>query len=294
MPTDFMKVAGFPNLSFNAGSTTTWGNVRMRVAMALDNTGSMADDGKIAAMQTAAKSLDRQAQRARQDHRRRLHLRSCRSPRTSMSAPATTTRVGSTRPPGTPFAQRQLRNVLSIPTIRTRSSCVAAGKSWTPIITNLERLLDGPRQGHGPTRRVTEPLRVTHRRCSVRRFFRTQPVRLFQTATIQRMHDPVDAAELRLDRAQGHDQLDAARTATPTRPIGMAWAWKLLRRRAVRGAGERRELQVYQMHHAAVGRSEHEGSLVTATAARRSLARSMPGRRCCAKTSRAMVIRSTV
>jgi len=43
--TDFLKVAGFPNINFNTSSTSAWGNVRMRVAMALDNTGSMADDG---------------------------------------------------------------------------------------------------------------------------------------------------------------------------------------------------------------------------------------------------------
>ena len=55
--TDFMRVAGFPTLSFNTSSTAAWGNVRMRVAMALDNTGSMADDGKMPALQTAAKSL---------------------------------------------------------------------------------------------------------------------------------------------------------------------------------------------------------------------------------------------
>jgi Flp pilus assembly protein TadG len=55
--TDFMKVAGFPNINFNTSSTAAWGNVRMRVAMALDNTGSMADDGKMPAMQTAAKAL---------------------------------------------------------------------------------------------------------------------------------------------------------------------------------------------------------------------------------------------
>ena len=55
--TDFLKVAGFPKLDFNTSSTSAWGNVRMRVAMALDNTGSMADDGKMPAMQTAAKSL---------------------------------------------------------------------------------------------------------------------------------------------------------------------------------------------------------------------------------------------
>jgi Flp pilus assembly protein TadG len=55
--TDFMKVAGFPNLNFSTSSTTAWGNVRLRVAMALDNTGSMAQDGKIGALQTASKNL---------------------------------------------------------------------------------------------------------------------------------------------------------------------------------------------------------------------------------------------
>jgi Flp pilus assembly protein TadG len=55
--TNFLKVAGFPTLNFNTSSTAAWGNVRMRVAMALDNTGSMADDGKMPALRTAAKSL---------------------------------------------------------------------------------------------------------------------------------------------------------------------------------------------------------------------------------------------
>jgi Flp pilus assembly protein TadG len=55
--TDFMKVAGFPSLSFSTSSTTAWGNVKMRVAMALDNTGSMAQDGKIGALRTASTNL---------------------------------------------------------------------------------------------------------------------------------------------------------------------------------------------------------------------------------------------
>ena len=58
--TDFMKVAGFPQLNFNESSTTAWGITKLRVAMALDNTGSMADDGKIGALQTAAKGLTAQ------------------------------------------------------------------------------------------------------------------------------------------------------------------------------------------------------------------------------------------
>jgi Flp pilus assembly protein TadG len=55
--TDFMKIAGFPTMTFGAMSTTNWGNTRMRVAMILDNTGSMADNGKMAAMQSAAKDM---------------------------------------------------------------------------------------------------------------------------------------------------------------------------------------------------------------------------------------------
>lgn len=50
---DFMQIAGYPTLNFNTTSTTTWGNVKMRVALALDNTGSMAQDGKITALRNA-------------------------------------------------------------------------------------------------------------------------------------------------------------------------------------------------------------------------------------------------
>src|SRR5262249_15200670 len=55
--TDFMRVAGFPNMGFGTSSTTTWGNVRMRVALVLDVTGSMKDDDKMTALKPAAKAL---------------------------------------------------------------------------------------------------------------------------------------------------------------------------------------------------------------------------------------------
>ncbi|MCK1733470.1 TadE/TadG family protein [Bradyrhizobium sp. 138] len=55
--TSFLKIAGFPTLGIGTTSTSAWGNVRMRVALVLDNTGSMAQDGKMPAMQTAAKNL---------------------------------------------------------------------------------------------------------------------------------------------------------------------------------------------------------------------------------------------
>ena len=57
MTTNFMKVMGFQTLTVTGTSTASWGNARLRVALVLDNTGSMQDDGKITALRTATKSL---------------------------------------------------------------------------------------------------------------------------------------------------------------------------------------------------------------------------------------------
>ena len=59
--TDFMKILAlftpnphqFDSMSFSATSTTAWGNVKMRVALVLDNTGSMVDNNKIVALRNA-------------------------------------------------------------------------------------------------------------------------------------------------------------------------------------------------------------------------------------------------
>jgi len=57
VPTQFMKIAGFPQIGFDTSSTSVWGNTRMRIALALDVTGSMANDGKMTALKPAAKAL---------------------------------------------------------------------------------------------------------------------------------------------------------------------------------------------------------------------------------------------
>jgi Flp pilus assembly protein TadG len=51
--TDFLMLAGFPTIKFNTSSTSTWGDVKMRVALALDNTASMSRSGKITALRNA-------------------------------------------------------------------------------------------------------------------------------------------------------------------------------------------------------------------------------------------------
>ncbi len=63
-PAEFVKVLGFDNFTVKATSTAKWGITRLRVALVLDNTGSMADTGKMAALQTATNNLLTQLQNA--------------------------------------------------------------------------------------------------------------------------------------------------------------------------------------------------------------------------------------
>jgi Flp pilus assembly protein TadG len=55
--TVFMKIAGVPTMGFNTASTATWGTSLLRVALVLDNTGSMSQYGKMTALIPAAKNL---------------------------------------------------------------------------------------------------------------------------------------------------------------------------------------------------------------------------------------------
>jgi Flp pilus assembly protein TadG len=59
MPTYFMRVMGsnYDTLPIKASSTTTWGSTRTRVALVLDNTGSMASNGKMDALKSAATDM---------------------------------------------------------------------------------------------------------------------------------------------------------------------------------------------------------------------------------------------
>jgi Flp pilus assembly protein TadG len=63
---DFMQYVSprFANMPVNTSSTVTWGMSRLRVALALDNTGSMSASNKMTALQTAAKNLLTQLQSA--------------------------------------------------------------------------------------------------------------------------------------------------------------------------------------------------------------------------------------
>ncbi len=55
--TSFMNLMGFKTMKVGVDSQVKWGNTRLRVALVLDTTGSMADDGKMDALKPATKSL---------------------------------------------------------------------------------------------------------------------------------------------------------------------------------------------------------------------------------------------
>jgi Flp pilus assembly protein TadG len=57
VPTVFMGIMGHKTITVQGSSTVKWGSTRLRVALVLDNTGSMAEDGKMTALKDATKSL---------------------------------------------------------------------------------------------------------------------------------------------------------------------------------------------------------------------------------------------
>jgi Flp pilus assembly protein TadG len=55
--TTFTGILGFDEITVGSTSKSAWGNIRLRVALVLDTTGSMASAGKMTALKTATKDL---------------------------------------------------------------------------------------------------------------------------------------------------------------------------------------------------------------------------------------------
>jgi Flp pilus assembly protein TadG len=64
VPTSIIGIAGFDSIEVDGSATARWGFERLRVALALDVTGSMAQDGKMAALKDATKALLKQLKSA--------------------------------------------------------------------------------------------------------------------------------------------------------------------------------------------------------------------------------------
>lgn len=57
VPTSVMSIVGYNYIDLNTSATAKWGVQRLRVALALDVTGSMASAGKLSALKSATKAL---------------------------------------------------------------------------------------------------------------------------------------------------------------------------------------------------------------------------------------------
>jgi Flp pilus assembly protein TadG len=64
VPSTILGIMGINQLDIGTSTTVTWGNTRLRVALVLDNTGSMADASKMDALKTATQNLLTQLQSA--------------------------------------------------------------------------------------------------------------------------------------------------------------------------------------------------------------------------------------
>jgi Flp pilus assembly protein TadG len=64
VPTTIMQIFGVNTINLTASTRSKWGTTRLRVALVLDNTGSMGQDGKLGALKTATKNLLTQLQNA--------------------------------------------------------------------------------------------------------------------------------------------------------------------------------------------------------------------------------------
>jgi Flp pilus assembly protein TadG len=219
--TDFLKVAGFPNINFNSSSTAAWGSVRMRVAMALDNTGSMAEDGKMPAMQNAAKALvDQLSGFAKTPGD--IYI--------SIIPFAKDVNVGASN-----YSQSWLdftdwdtdpatdsMGTCSNANKTTRSSCLQSNKTWTPDHSKwtgcvTDRDQDYDTQNTAPTTSVTrfpaeEYGLFSFKYCSANNFAYLQPIM------------PLSYDWSAIKTLIGNMQP----TGTTNQGIGMAWAWMSL------------------------------------------------------------------
>ena len=57
VPTHFMQIFGHKEMTISSTSVVKWGNTKLRIALALDNTGSMGQANKLPALKTATKEL---------------------------------------------------------------------------------------------------------------------------------------------------------------------------------------------------------------------------------------------
>jgi Flp pilus assembly protein TadG len=217
--TDFMKVAGLPTLGFNTSSTAAWGNVKMRVALALDNTGSMGDDGKIAALRTAASNLvDQLSTLAKNDGDVYISVIPF-----AKDVNVGTSNVSQSWIDWTDW--NAANGSCSKSQYTTKSSCTSAGKTWTPLNHNkwtgcvTDRTQNYDAQNTVPTASNVATLFPAEEYYENSEYY----CKPGNNPPLQQI------APLTYDWASLKTMINAMQpTGGTNQPIGLAWAWQSL------------------------------------------------------------------
>jgi Flp pilus assembly protein TadG len=124
--TAFMGMVGFSSIPITTTATVNWNNAKLRVALVLDNTGSMSSNGKITALKTASHNLLTQLKNAAQTNG---------DVYVSIIPFSKDVNAGASN-----YNQswidwddwEEVNGTCSNTTYKNRSSCVAHFKTWTP------------------------------------------------------------------------------------------------------------------------------------------------------------------
>jgi Flp pilus assembly protein TadG len=128
MSTTFAHVMGYPEVTFSADSTVTWGIRKLNLALVLDNTGSMAQSGKMTALKSASHNLLDTLNKAATTPGDIL---------VSIVPFATDVNVGADKIESSwiDWTQWEINNgTCSNTSYSSKTSCLSNGKAWTPKV----------------------------------------------------------------------------------------------------------------------------------------------------------------
>ena len=206
VPTRFTTLLGTSELTVSATAEIIWGIKRLNLALALDNTGSMASSGKMAALKTAAHNLLNTLQAA---------AKKPEDVKVSIIPFATDVNVGTNYKTEDWIDWEQWENVNGVCSntyYTTKTSCQSAGKIWT---INAKDTWNGcvwdRDQNYDVQNSAPGAAQATK--------FRAH----------QAQHCPTAMMPLSNDWSALHAKVDAMQpTGNTNVTIGMAWAWQTL------------------------------------------------------------------
>jgi Flp pilus assembly protein TadG len=206
VPTRFATLIGTSELSVSATAEILWGIKKLNLALALDNTGSMASSGKMAALKTAAHNLLNTLQQA---------AKQPDDVKVSIIPFATDVNVGTNYKSETWIDWEQwdeVNGTCSNTTYKSKSACNSAGKVWTVASHTTwngcvwDRDQNYDIQNTAPTSAQATKFRAH-----------------------QASNCPVAMMPLTNDWTALHAKINAmAATGNTNVTIGMAWAWQTL------------------------------------------------------------------